>query len=61
MYKRLDSGVFQKLTESLDAVSWSNAAFADDRSYARWTVILYLTTLVITAATGFGIYWQFFR
>ena len=55
------AGVFQKLTESLDAVSWSNAAFADDRSYARWTIILYLTTLVITAATGFGIYWQFFR
>ncbi|OWK37913.1 type VI secretion protein IcmF/TssM N-terminal domain-containing protein [Fimbriiglobus ruber] len=55
------AGVFQKLTESQDAVAWSRAALADDRVYARWAVLAYLAAFLLAAATAAGVYWQFFR
>lgn len=45
------SGVFSRLTENQNYVSWTPQAFADESSYGWWTMVGYGITLVLLAAT----------
>jgi hypothetical protein len=50
-------GVFRRLTESQDFVSWTPEALANERSYERWTRFGYVALGLLTAAClGFAAY-----
>lgn len=51
------SGVFSRLTESQNYVSWLPKAFQDERSYGWYTVAGYLATLILMVATIGLIVW----
>lgn len=51
------SGVFSRLTESQNYVSWLPKAFHDERSYGRYTIIGYLLSALLMVATIALMYW----
>lgn len=52
------SGVFSRLTESQNYVSWLPRAFQDERSYGWWTVAGYIATVILIASTIGLIVWD---
>ncbi len=54
-------GVFQRLTESQSAVSWSADAITEDRAYSQWTGLLYVVALLLLAICGGVVYLKFFK
>lgn len=55
------AGVFQRLTESQSAVSWSADALVEDRSYGQWAGLLYIAAFLLLAISGGIVYLQFFK
>jgi hypothetical protein len=55
------AGVFQRLTESQSAVSWSAEALVEDRSYKQWAGLLYVAAVLLLAISGGVVYLQFFK
>lgn len=55
------AGVFQRLTESQSAVSWSAEALVEDRSYGQWAGLLYIAAALLLAISGGIVYLQFFK
>lgn len=55
------AGVFQRLTESQSAVSWSAEAVVEDRSNSQWAGLLYLAAVLLLAISGGVVYLQFFK
>ncbi len=55
------AGVFQRLTESQNAVSWSTEAIIEDKSYSQWSGLLYIAAILLLAICGGIVYLQFFK
>lgn len=47
-------GVFRRLTESQDYISWTRSALAEDTDYSKWTTFGY-AGLVVTIIVSIGV------
>ncbi|HQR05703.1 MAG TPA: hypothetical protein PLN21_02720 [Gemmatales bacterium] len=52
------SGVFSRLTESQNYVSWLPKAFQDERNYGWYTVVGYIASIIMLLSTIGLIYWM---
>jgi hypothetical protein len=50
-------GVFARLTDGQNHVSWTNQALAEDAKYRRWTALGYAIILVALVVAGAGVWW----
>jgi hypothetical protein len=50
------AGVFQRLTESQSSVSWSDSAVEEDRSFRRWSNVIFTIIVLVAVFSAYGIY-----